>query len=154
MDYADGGDLAKILERSEILPEPKILDWLTQMCLAIKHCHDRKIIHRDIKTKNMFLTKDMRIKLGDFGIAKVLEHTRDKIATMVGTPYNLAPELVENKPYSFKGDIWALGVIVYEMCCKCPPFDADSLPSLALKIVRGQYNPIPSTYSRELRILV
>lgn len=63
----------------------------------------------------MFITKDQRIKLGDFGIAKLLNHTRDKVNTMVGTPYYLAPELLENKPYSFKGDVWSLGVILYEV---------------------------------------
>jgi len=63
----------------------------------------------------MFLTKDMRIRLGDFGIARLLNNTRDKAKTMVGTPYYLAPELLENKPYSFKGDIWSLGVILYEV---------------------------------------
>lgn len=63
----------------------------------------------------MFLTKDMRIRLGDFGIARLLDNTRDKAHTMVGTPYYLAPELLENKPYSFKGDVWSLGVILYEV---------------------------------------
>lgn len=63
----------------------------------------------------MFITKDQRIKLGDFGIAKLLNHTRDKVNTMVGTPYYLAPELLENRPYSFKGDVWSLGVILYEV---------------------------------------
>lgn len=63
----------------------------------------------------MFLTKDQRIRLGDFGIARLLDNTRDKARTMVGTPYYLAPELLENKPYSFKGDVWSLGVILYEV---------------------------------------
>ncbi|CAK73564.1 unnamed protein product (macronuclear) [Paramecium tetraurelia] len=155
MDYAEGGDLAQLIKNYEgSIPESRILDWFTQMCLAIKHCHDRKVIHRDIKTQNMFLTKDMRIRLGDFGIARLLDNTRDKAHTMVGTPYYLAPELLENKPYSFKGDVWSLGVILYEMCAKTPPFNADSLASLALKIVRGQYQAISNNYSSQLRTLV
>ncbi|CAK67309.1 unnamed protein product (macronuclear) [Paramecium tetraurelia] len=155
MDYAEGGDLAQVLKNTDgYIAESRILDWFTQMCLAIKHCHDRKIIHRDIKTQNMFLTKDMRIRLGDFGIARLLNNTRDKAKTMVGTPYYLAPELLENKPYSFKGDIWSLGVILYEMCAKTPPFTADSLAQLALKIVRGQFQAIPNIYSSQLRTLV
>ena len=74
MDYADGGDLSmKIREQNgKFFPENKILDWFTQVCLAIKHIHDRKILHRDIKSQNIFLMKDGRIKLGDFGIAKCL----------------------------------------------------------------------------------
>lgn len=97
------------------------------------------------------MTKDNRIKLGDFGIAKILKHTQDKIKTIVGTPYYFAPELIESKPYSFKCDIWSLGVILYEMCAKKPPFDANSIHLLALKIVRGQFPPIPSCYSKELK---
>jgi NIMA (never in mitosis gene a)-related kinase len=64
--------------------------------------HDRKIIHRDLKCQNIFLTKDNTIKLGDFGIARVLTNTRDKAKTMVGTPYYLSPEIIDNKAYNFK----------------------------------------------------
>ena len=63
----------------------------------------------------MFLTKNQRILLGDFGVARLLNNTRDKAKTIVGTPYYLAPELLENKPYGFKGDIWSLGVVLYEV---------------------------------------
>lgn len=90
-----------------------MLDWFTQMCLAMKHVHDRKIIHRDIKGQNIFLTKNNIIKLGDFGIAKILNKTMEKARTVVGTPYYLSPEIIESKPYSFKSDIWSLGVLLY-----------------------------------------
>ena len=74
MDYADGGDLGGKLkaQRGRMFAEAQILDWFTQMCLGIKHCHDRKIIHRDLKGANVFLTKKGIVKIGDFGIAKVL----------------------------------------------------------------------------------
>jgi NIMA (never in mitosis gene a)-related kinase len=81
----------------------------------------------------------------------VLNHTRDKARTIVGTPYYLAPELIENKPYSFQGDIWSLGVVLYELCARKPPFDADNLPLLALKIVGGSFSPLPNLYSKEIR---
>lgn len=156
MDYADGGDLSSKIKaaRSQQFPEPVILDWFTQICLAMKHVHDRKIIHRDLKGQNIFLTKNNNIKLGDFGIARVLSNTKEKAKTMVGTPYYLSPEIIENKPYSFKSDIWSLGVVLYELCALKPPFTADSLNFLALKIVRGQYNPVPPQYSRELKNLI
>lgn len=77
MDYADGGDLAGKIkdQRGKHFSEQQILDWFTQMCLGMKHVHDRKIIHRDLKGANVFLTKKGYVKIGDFGIAKVLSHT-------------------------------------------------------------------------------
>lgn len=124
------------------------------MCLGMKHVHDRKIIHRDLKGANVFLTKKGIVKIGDFGIAKVLSHTIQKARTMVGTPYYLSPEIVQSKPYNVKTDIWSLGVMLYEMCALKPPFDAPSIHLLSMKIVRGVYNPVPSCFSAELRQLI
>jgi len=151
-----GGDLAKRIKerRGAYFSEAQILDWFTQICLAVKHVHDRKIIHRDLKTQNIFLTKSNIIKLGDFGIARVLTNTRDHAKTVIGTPYYLSPEIIENKPYGMKSDMWSLGVVLYELCALKPPFDGNSLQFLALKIVRGTYSPIPGHYSRDLRSLV
>ena len=87
------------------------------------------------------------VKLGDFGIAKVLSSTMANARTVVGTPYYLSPEIVQSKPYSFKSDIWSLGVVLYELAALKPPFDAPSLHFLAMKIVRGAFNPLPSSYS-------
>ena len=77
MEYADGGDLSKKIKDSKDhqFNENQILNWFTQLCLAIKHVHDRKIIHRDLKSQNIFLTEDNLVKLGDFGIAKPLQMT-------------------------------------------------------------------------------
>ena len=100
MDYADGGDLtSKIKEAKEVsagnlLSEDTVLNWFTQICLAIKHCHDRKILHRDLKAQNVFMMKNGIVKLGDFGIAKVLNSTVEKAVTIVGTPYYLSPEII------------------------------------------------------------
>jgi len=120
----------------------------------MKHIHDKKILHRDLKSQNVFLNKNSIIKLGDFGISKCLENTLEKVQTVVGTPYYLSPEIVENKPYSFKSDIWSLGILLFEMTCLKMPFDAKSLPLLYVKIIRGNYSSIPLTYSKELRSLI
>ena len=134
-----GGDLKTKIknQRGKYLSETQIIDWFTQICLSIKHIHDRKILHRDLKSQNIFLTKNDLIKLGDFGIAKCLEFTMQKASTFIGTPYYLSPEIVQNLPYSFKSDIWSLGVLLYEMCCLKMPYDANSLAELTLKIIKG-----------------
>ncbi len=137
-----------------MLSEDQVLNWFTQICLAIKHVHDRKILHRDLKSQNVFLTKQGIVKLGDFGIAKVLESTVAQAQTIVGTPYYLSPEIIENKPYNFKSDIWSLGVLLYEMCALKPPFNGGSLHMLALQIVRGQYQPVPAQYSQQVKTLL
>ena len=120
----------------------------------MKHIHDRKILHRDLKSQNVFLTKNGLIKLGDFGIAKCLDTTLSQAKTFIGTPYYLSPEIVQNKPYSFKSDVWSIGVLLYEMCTLKMPFDGNSIADLSLKIIKGTYNPIPNNFSRELKILV
>lgn len=156
MDFADGGDLgSKIKEqKGSLFPESVVLEVFVQICLALKHVHDRKIIHRDLKSQNVFLMRNWNVKLGDFGIAKVLEHTMANARTMVGTPYYLSPEIVQNRPYSFQSDVWSLGVLLYEMCALRPPFDATSIHSLALKIIEGRYQPLSARYSSELKQLV
>lgn len=120
----------------------------------MKHVHDRKIIHRDLKGANVFLTKKGIVKIGDFGIAKVLSHTIQKARTMVGTPYYLSPEIVQSQPYNSKTDIWSMGVMLYELCALKPPFDAPSIHMLSMKIVRGVYNPIPTSFSTEIKNLI
>ncbi len=151
-----GGDLQSKIkqQRGKYFSEAQILDWFTQICLAIKHIHDRKILHRDLKSQNIFLTQNGLIKLGDFGIAKCLKNTVEKAKTVVGTPYYLSPEIVQSKPYSFKSDIWSLGILLYEMCSLKMPFDASNLASLSLKIIKGSYNPLPTVFTKDLRGLV
>ncbi len=120
----------------------------------MKHVHDRKIIHRDLKSTNLFLTKENTIKLGDFGIATVLTSTVEKAKTIIGSPYYLSPEIIDNKPYGMKTDIWSLGVILYELCMLTTPFNGNTLNHLALKIVRGSYTPMAIHVSKDIKTLV
>jgi len=119
MEYVNNGTLEDILvarKGSGIkLSEDQILNYLTQLCLALKHCHDRKILHRDIKGDNIFLNSRDIVKLGDFGVSKILAATKDKCGTMIGTPENMAPEVLNSKQYTSKCDIWSLGILVYRM---------------------------------------
>jgi len=157
-EYADGGDLSeKIKERknkNNNFSESEILDYFTQICLAIKHIHEKKIIHRDLKSGNIFLMKTGLVKLGDFGISKKFMKTMEKAKTMVGTPYYLSPEIISGNPYDAKSDIWSLGVLLYEMMTFKMPFNANNFSMLVAKIQRGNYIPPPSIYTKDLRELV
>ncbi|XP_035997393.1 serine/threonine-protein kinase Nek1 [Fundulus heteroclitus] len=156
MDYCEGGDLFKKInsQKGVLFPEDQILHWFVQICLALKHVHDRKILHRDIKSQNIFLTKEGTVQLGDFGIARVLNSTVELARTCIGTPYYLSPEICENKPYNNKSDIWALGCVLYEMCTLKHAFEAGNMKNLVLKIIRGSYPPVSVHYSQELRSLL
>ncbi|XP_036170237.1 serine/threonine-protein kinase Nek1 isoform X5 [Myotis myotis] len=156
MDYCEGGDLFKRInaQKGILFQEDQILDWFVQICLALKHVHDRKILHRDIKSQNIFLTKDGTIQLGDFGIARVLNSTVELARTCIGTPYYLSPEICENKPYNNKSDIWALGCVLYELCTLKHAFEAGNMKNLVLKIISGSFPPVSLHYSYDLRCLL
>jgi NIMA (never in mitosis gene a)-related kinase len=157
MDYAEGGDLFKVVDRArrkcQPIGEPKILRWMTQSFLAIKYLHDKHVLHRDLKSQNIFLSGSGRIKLGDFGISKVLENTECFAKTSIGTPYYLAPEICSQRPYSWAADIWALGCILFEMSMLRVPFDAQNFKQLCDRITRTSAPKISSNFSPELRDL-
>uniref|UniRef100_H2ZV00 non-specific serine/threonine protein kinase n=1 Tax=Latimeria chalumnae TaxID=7897 RepID=H2ZV00_LATCH len=157
MEYCDGGDLMRRINQQQgiLFEEDQILDWFVQICLGLKHIHDRKVLHRDIKAQNIFLTNSgMVAKLGDFGIARMLNNTMELAHTCIGTPYYLSPEICDNRPYNNKTDMWSLGCVLYEMCTLKHPFEANNLRHLVLKISRGHFAPITAKYSYDLRMLV
>ncbi|ELW61930.1 Serine/threonine-protein kinase Nek5 [Tupaia chinensis] len=157
MEYCDGGDLMRRINRQRgvLFSEDQILSWFVQISLGLKHIHDRKVLHRDIKAQNIFLSKNgMVAKLGDFGIAKVLNNTMELARTCVGTPYYLSPEICQNKPYNNKTDIWSLGCVLYELCTLKHPFEANNLHQLVLKICQAHFTPISPRFSQDLRSLI
>ncbi|NXR59155.1 NEK3 kinase, partial [Rhadina sibilatrix] len=156
MEYCDDGDLMQKIKHQggNLFPEDTILHWFVQMCLAVKYIHDKRVLHRDIKSKNVFLTQSGKVKLGDFGSARLLAHPMSYACTYVGTPYYVPPEIWESRPYNNKSDIWSLGCILYELCTLKHPFQANSWKHLILKICKGSYNPLPSHYSYELHYLI
>ncbi|XP_049993719.1 serine/threonine-protein kinase Nek3 isoform X4 [Alexandromys fortis] len=118
MEYCDGGDLMQKIkqQKGKLLPEDTILNWFVQICLGVNHIHKKRVLHRDIKSKNVFLTQSGKVKLGDFGSAHLLSSPMAFACTYVGTPYYVPPEIWENLPYNNKSDIWSLGCILYELC--------------------------------------
>ncbi|KAL1267288.1 hypothetical protein QQF64_032651 [Cirrhinus molitorella] len=157
MEYCDAGDLMNRIrmQRGKPFTEQQIVDWFVQICLGLKHIHDRKILHRDIKAQNIFLTQGgLKVKLGDFGIARMLNSTMELARTCVGTPYYLSPEICESRPYNNKTDIWSLGCVLYELCTLRHPFEGSNLKQLVLRICRGRYSPVSQRYSSDLRLLL
>ena len=111
-------------------------------------------MHRDIKSQNLFLTGGRDVKLGDFGIAKVMQDTLQEPTELVGTPSFLAPEMCKNERYDGKVDIWALGVVLYEMVSLVQPFLCNNIAATILKIVSGSPDPLPEKLGAGVRSVV
>ena len=140
MQYCPGGDLGSAIKRVRAerahFSEAQVLDWFAQLCFAVQYCHEAHVMHRDLKTQNVFLTEANTVRLGDFGIAKVLDFTLADAKSVVGTPYFMSPEVCQSKPYNSSSDVWALGCVLYELCALCHAFEADSMLQLVVKIVQ------------------
>jgi NIMA (never in mitosis gene a)-related kinase len=152
MEYADDGDLRNHIRgrKGEKFSEETIIDWLVQICLALKYIHNRKIVHRDIKPENIFMTKSGILKLGDFGLVAFLDFTNALLDTSVGTPYYLSPELTEGSKYNHKSDMWTLGCVLYELYTLERAFKGSSVRQITAAIQSGQVPRLPRSFSREL----
>jgi NIMA (never in mitosis gene a)-related kinase len=144
MEYCDSGDLSELIQKYKkkncLLAEDKLLTIFQQISTGLKYLHDNKYIHRDLKCKNIFLTSEGIVKIGDFGVAKHLN--KDFTNTMVGTPMFFSPEIANERPYGKQSDMWSLGCILYEMMTFKYPFTADSFKNLTKKIILGKYDKV------------
>ncbi|CAL8315572.1 unnamed protein product [Boreogadus saida] len=163
MEYCEGGDLstlvAKCIKERRYLEEQFVLRVMAQLMLALKECHRRSdggatVLHRDLKPANIFLDVKQNVKLGDFGLARILNHDTSFAKTFVGTPYYMSPEQINRMSYNEKSDIWSLGCLLYELCALSPPFTAYNQKDLAEKIRKGQFTRIPYRYSDGLNDLL
>lgn len=155
MEYCEGGTLAQFLSRQkQPLLETDILSIFRQIASALEYLDDKNILHRDLKAGNIFITKQNVIKIGDFGIAKILSTQSPAASTVIGTPLCFSPEVCQGRRYTKKSDIWAAGCVLYELTCLRKTFESSSLPALINKIVKGQFAPIRAGYSVGLRRLI
>jgi NIMA (never in mitosis gene a)-related kinase len=156
MEYAENGDLNKLLEininKKIYFKENILINWLCQICSALKYIHYKKIIHRDIKPANIFMNNLGQIKLGDFGISKNLKNL-ELASSFVGSAYYTAPEMIYEEKYSYEIDIWALGVTFYELMNLKKPFRAE-YPAIYLEIKNKEVDEINNIYSKPFRNLI
>jgi NIMA (never in mitosis gene a)-related kinase 1/4/5 len=138
-----------------------VTNWVLQLLLAVGFMHSNKTVHRDIKPQNVFVDSDMNLKVGDFGVSRVLDFTAQNCLTTTGTPCYMPPEMVDSQNYSYKADIWSLGCVIYEICALeklFPLKDEKDQPIGMLRMMdlikHKEIKPIPQLYSEDLRKLV
>lgn len=156
MEYADDGDVfQKIVQHQKndsTFEEEFIWKVFITVVKGLKALHDLDIMHRDLKSANVFLNKDGTSKLGDLNVSKVAK--KGLSYTQTGTPYYASPEVWRDEAYDIKSDIWSLGCVLYEMITLKPPFRADNMQGLYKKVLKGQYPKISDKYSIDIQTIV
>lgn len=148
MEYADGGDLSAAIARQRPLKhrfrEEEVFSVLLQAARALQYIHHRHIVHRDVKSQNVFLTRAGEVKLGDFGVAIVLDTKSDLALTAIGTPSHLAPEVCHGEAYGTKADMWSFGVVMFEVMALEMPFQAANILALVSRITSAEPKDVSS----------
>ena len=156
MEYADKGDLLQKIKQfkkiGSLMDEVDIWKIFIQMTKGLKALHDLQILHRDLKSANIFLFSDGSAKIGDLNVSKVVHYGMG--VTQTGTPYYASPEVWENEAYDSKSDIWSLGCVTYEMITLHPPFRAEDMEGLYNKVIKGEYPKISNKYSNDMAQMI
>ena len=138
MEYLEGESLDAVLSRSTQIPLAQKLGYLVQVCRALSYAHQHGIVHRDIKPGNIVVTRDGTVKVVDFGIARIVDTSKTHTGVLVGTLAYLSPQLVKGEPADERSDIWATGVVCYELFAGLKPFDGDNHAALLRSIVSDE----------------
>ena len=156
MEFGDKGDLyqkiCQFKKKNYCFDELDIWRIFIQMVKGLKSLHDLKILHRDLKSANVFLFSDGTAKIGDLNVSKVAK--KGMGYTQTGTPYYASPEVWNDEPYDNKSDIWSLACVTYEMLTLHPPFRAESMDGLYEKVIKGKYNKIDNKYSEDISQMI
>ena len=156
MEYADKGDLYQKITQFKkmgcLIEEIDVWRIFIQMTKGLKALHDLKILHRDLKSANIFLFSDGSAKIGDLNVSKVVY--KGLGYTQTGTPYYASPEVWKDQPYDNKSDIWSLGCITFEMLALKPPFRAENMEKLYNKVIHSQYGKISDSYSQDIKEVI
>jgi polo-like kinase 1 len=149
----------EMIKRRKRLTENEAAYFMQDLVEAVEYMHENFIIHRDLKLGNLFLDKEMHIKVGDLGLATRLETAEEKRKTICGTPNYIAPEIIqgckETRGHSYEVDIWSMGVILYTMLIGKPPYEAKDVKSTYKRIIANEYEfPIHIPISSQARDLI